>query len=244
MADVHKHADRQAIAVEAAELTAGALNQAIDSRGQANWLLSGGTAPMEAYRVLARDYADKIDWSKVLVAIGDERCVPLDHPDANWPLISQALLEVVALPATHQLRPQSDMTPEKAAADYAQALNAVASSDGIPHFDLVWLGMGEDGHTLSLFPGHPALADSDQLVVPVHNSPKPPPDRISLTLKALGNTTHCLIMASGSGKAEIISRVFSGDMSLPINQAVSAIEAAGGQVTWLLDEDAAAQLKT
>jgi 6-phosphogluconolactonase len=243
VADVQIKADPEALAVAAAELTVGTLNQAIAGSGQANWLLAGGSAPMRAYRLLAGPYRHQVDWSKVVVAIGDERCVPLDSPDANWPLINQALLEIVGLPKEHQLRPKSDLSPEVAAEDYAQQLGRlIPEGDSVPHFDLVWLGMGEDGHTLSLFPGHRALNTGDLLVVAVHDSPKPPPDRISLTLCALSNSSICLILAAGGGKSEIIAQAVAGD-SLPINQAINTIEVAGGRISWLLDEAAASQLK-
>lgn len=120
----------------------------------------------------------------------------------------------------------------------------IADGDTVPHFDLVWLGMGEDGHTLSLFPGYSILTNTESLVVPVRNSPKPPPDRISLTLSALSSSSNCLIMAAGSGKSDVIARVFGGDETLPIAQAAQTIEVAGGQVTWLLDTAAASQLSS
>lgn len=240
MADVQIKADLEAISAAAAELTAGVLNQAIASRGQANWLLSGGTAPMGAYRLLAGNYANQVDWSKVFVAIGDERCVEFDSPDASWPLIDQALLSVVGLPVDHQLRPKTDLSLEAAAEDYGKQLSRLMPEGGnVPELDLVWLGIGDDGHTLSLFPGHPAFTASQSLVVAVHDSPKPPPDRISLTLRALSKSNRCVIMAAGSGKSDIIAKVLTDSASLPINQAVSTIEAAGGQVTWLLDKAAA-----
>lgn len=238
MADIQIKADLEAIAKAAAELTASILSQAIADHGQANWLLSGGSAPMGAYCLLASEYIDRVDWSKVVVAIGDERCVPFDSPDASWPLINQTLLKVVRLPENHQLRPKSDMSPEAAAEDYAELLSGLAlEGDNVPHFDMVWLGMGGDGHTLSLFPGNPALNDTESLVVAVHDSPKPPPERISLSLKALGNTSNCLVLVTGSEKAEIMSKVLSGG-EYPINQAIAAVEAGGGKVTWLLDEAA------
>lgn len=244
MSDTQIKADLEAVAQAAAELTVEALNRAIAVNGQANWLLSGGTAPMGAYRLLASTYHDQVDWSKVVVAIGDERCVSFDSPDASWPLISHALLEAVGLPEEHQLRPKSNLTAEETAKEYGQQLNSlIPEGDMVPHFDLVWLGMGEDGHTLSLFPGHPALNNSDLLVVAVHDSPKPPPDRISLSLSALTNVSSCLIMATGSGKSAIIAQALGGDDSLPINQAASTIEVSGGQVTWLLDKAAASLMQ-
>jgi 6-phosphogluconolactonase len=243
MADTQVKTDLAALATTAAEFTVRVLNQAIASRGQANWLLAGGTAPMGAYRLLASTYASQVDWSKVVVAIGDERCVPLDHADANWQLIDKALLQVVALPKEHQLRPKSDVSAEAAAEDYeSQLCTLIVQGSKVPHFDTVWLGMGEDGHTLSLFPGHAALQNTEPLVIAVHNSPKPPPDRISLTLAALTDTAQCLVLASGSGKAEIIGQIFNNEASLPVKQAADTITDAGGQVTWLFDEAAASQL--
>jgi 6-phosphogluconolactonase len=244
MSDVQIKADHAAISVAAAELTVKVLSETIARNGQVHWLLSGGTAPMEAYRLLASTYRDQIDWAKVVVALGDERCVPFDSPDATWPLINQALLNVVKVPENHQLRPKSNQRAEKAAEDYAHMLGRLVSDgDGVPHFDLVWLGMGEDGHTLSLFPGDATLTNTESLVVAVHNAPKPPPDRISLSLSALSGTDNCLILAAGKGKADVIARVFDGDETLPINRAVGTIEIGGGKVTWLLDEAAANLIK-
>lgn len=243
MADVQVKTDLTELATAAAELTVKVLKQAIADRGRANWLLAGGTAPMGAYRLLASTYATQVDWSKVFVAIGDERCVPLDSPDASWSLIDQALLQTVHVPKEHQLQPKSDQSAEAAAADYEQQLSSFAVEDNTaPHFDMVWLGMGEDGHTLSLFPGHPALMQTEPLVIPVHDSPKPPPDRISLTLKALTNSTNCLVMAAGSGKSAIIAQIFNSGAALPVKQAADTIEGAGGQVIWLFDQSAAAEL--
>jgi 6-phosphogluconolactonase len=243
MADVRVKTDLTELAGAAAELTVEVLRRAIANRGQANWLLAGGTAPMGAYRLLANAYRTQVDWSKVYVAIGDERCVPFDSPVASWPLIDQALLQVVSVPTGQQLRPKSDLPAEAAAIDYEEQLNRlIAEDDSVPHFDMVWLGMGEDGHTLSLFPDNPGLKNTEPLVVPVHDSPKPPPDRISLTLRALKNTANCLVMSAGSGKSAVIGQIFNDGATMPIKQAVDTIEAASGQVTWLFDQAAATQL--
>lgn len=232
--------DVQAIAKVAAETAAKELKEAIAKFGQATWVLAGGTAPMGAYQILATEYKDSVEWDKVYVLLGDERCVPVGHPDSNWHQIAQALLDVITLPDTNKLRPKYELSAEDAAADYEQQLSTLPKTDtGLPRLDHVWIGMGEDGHTLSLFPGHPALQLTDPLVIPVHDSPKPPPDRISLTLKALKGTGSCLIMTAGAGKTEAVTKALSGDDSLPVLQAANTIEAAGGHVTWLLDTEAA-----
>lgn len=243
MAQLRVESDIETLAKSAAEMTVSILTQAIAQHGQAHWLLSGGTAPMEAYKLLASTYAADVDWDKVMVAIGDERCVPLDHPDANWLHISRVLLERVPLPIAQQLRPHSDLVAEEAAQQYTQSLMTFTENNGdIPHFDLIWLGMGEDGHTLSLFPNHPSIEQTDALVIAVHDSPKPPPDRMSLTLRALQNTDQCIVMASGVGKTHVIDEIFNKHESFPITQAIETVEQNGGQVTWLLDKAAAAPI--
>jgi 6-phosphogluconolactonase len=110
-----------------------------------------------------------------------------------------------------------------------------------PRLDLVWIGVGPDGHCLSLFPGFPEVEVRDRLVVPVHGAPKPPPDRVSLTLAALTGTDRLLVLVSGAEKADAVARAMAGDASLPITRAVATVESAGGTVTWLLDRSAAGQ---
>jgi 6-phosphogluconolactonase len=108
-----------------------------------------------------------------------------------------------------------------------------------PRLDLVWLGVGPDGHCLSLFPGFPELEVVDRAVVPIHGAPKPPPDRISLTLAALTGADRLVVLVSGAEKADAVARARAGDASLPITRAVTTVQDAGGSVTWLLDRAAA-----
>jgi 6-phosphogluconolactonase len=236
MAQFEVQPDVQHIGEVAASKTIEALNQAIKSYGTAVWVLAGGTAPMIAYHILATRYRDAVDWSRVVVLIGDERCVPLDNVDSNWHQIAPVFLEMVPIPAANKLRPKSDLSAEEAATDYAERLTRLPQTKaGLPRLDVVWLGVGEDGHTLSLFPHHPGLQNTQPLVIAIHDSPKPPSDRITLTLKALQATTSCIIMASGTGKTEAIKKARQNDSQLPIVQAVQAIESGGGKVTWLVD---------
>lgn len=232
--------DLTVLAETAAELVCKSLTDAIAAYGQAVWLLAGGTAPMGAYRVLADKYKEIIDWERVWVAMGDERCVQIGNFDSNWLQASTVLLDRVSIPETNKLRPTAGLIAEKEAELYEASLMQLPQKEpGIPRLNHVWLGVGEDGHTLSLFPGQFSFEESDKLVIAVHDSPKPPPDRISLTLKALAGTESCLIMATGASKAVIVARAFQGDTSLPIVQAMQAIEATGGRVVWLLDAAAA-----
>lgn len=214
------------------------LSIAISERGQATWVLAGGSSPMAAYRQLVAEYATALDWSKVIAVIGDERLVPTSDADSNWGQISALLFSVGPTASMTQLRPEIELPAEEAARRYEAALQRLpADEEGAPYLDLVWLGVGEDGHTLSLFPGHPDFTPTEQLVIPVHNSPKPPSTRITLTLRALEATSRAIIFAVGSGKKAALARAMA-EGQLPIARAASHIEQYGGYVTWLFDEAA------
>jgi 6-phosphogluconolactonase len=230
------------LAEAAARAAMADLEAAVEAHGTATWVLTGGSTPAAAYRRLAaHDLRAGVEWDRVRVAMGDERCVPPDHPDSNWGQAAAALLDHVPVPAHHLLRPQGELGAEPAADGYQATLAALpAAPGGAPRLEVVWLGVGEDGHCLSLFPGRPEVEVGDRLVVPVHDSPKPPPDRVSLTLAALAGTERLLVLAAGAGKAGAVARARAGDDRLPVTRAVAAVRSAGGSVTWLLDRAAAA----
>ena len=230
------------LAEAAARAAVADLEAAVEAHGTATWVLTGGGTPAAAYRRLAaHDLRTGVEWDRVRVAMGDERCVPPDHPDSNWGQAAAALLDHVPIPVYHLLRPHRELGAVAAADAYQPALATLPAGPGrAPRLEVVWLGVGEDGHCLSLFPGRPEVEVADRLVVPVHDSPKPPPDRISLTLAALAGTERLLVLAAGPGKAEPIARARAGDDRLPVTRAVETVRAAGGSVTWLLDRAAAA----
>jgi 6-phosphogluconolactonase len=230
------------LAEAAARAAVADLEAAVEAHGSATWVLTGGGTPLSAYRRLAgHDLRAGVEWDRVRVAMGDERCVPVEDPDSNWGQAAAALLDHVPVPAAHLLRPQGELGAEAAADAYQAALATLPTvAGGAPRLEVVWLGVGEDGHCLSLFPGHPEMEVRDRLVVAVHDSPKPPPDRISLTLPALAGTERLLVLAAGAAKAEPVARARAGDDRLPLTRAVAAVRAAGGSVTWLLDRAAAA----
>ncbi|MEU1329596.1 6-phosphogluconolactonase [Streptomyces sp. NPDC005865] len=218
------------------------LGAAVDRAGGATWVLAGGSTPAAAYRLLAEGRS-AIDWSRLRVLVGDERCVPVGHPDSNWGQAAAVLLDRVPVEPGGLMVPEGTLPPEEAASRYEAALALLPKdADGLPRLDHVWLGVGEDGHTLSLFPGLDAVEVTDRLVVGVHDSPKPPRERITLTLRALRGAQDCLVIAAGAGKAEVIADALEGDEKLPVARAARAVEAAGGRVTWLLDEAAAGKL--
>ena len=230
------------LAEAAARAAVADLEAAVEAHGTATWVLTGGGTPVAAYRRLAaHDLRAGVEWDRVRVAMGDERCVPLDDPESNWGQAAAALLDHVPIPDHQLLRPPAELGPA-AAADASPAARATppASAGGAPRLEVLWLGVGEDGHCLSLFPGHPEVEVTDRLVVPVRHSPKPPPDRVSLTLAALAGTERLLVLAAGPAKADPVARARAGDDRLPLTRAVETVRSAGGEVTWLLDRAAAA----
>lgn len=232
MNSIEIFADTHALARAAVDTTIATLREAITEYGAATWVLTGGTTPALAYQLLAEQSLDQIDWSHVTIIMGDERIVPLDSPDSNWHMAEQVLLK--RIPQATFLRPLSDQTAEIGAGEYATQLAALPQHKGLPRLDLVWLGMGEDGHTLSLFPHHPGLISTNQLVIPIHSSPKPPSDRFTLTFAALGGAQKTIILAAGESKAEAVKQALQPDSTLPIAQAARLTHAA-----WLIDEAAA-----
>lgn len=236
MDSLHIFPDKQQLADAVAQATLTGLTKAIAKYGNATWVLAGGTTPEAAYRTIAKNYIDAVDWSHVTILIGDERIAPLTSPDSNWHIAEQILLH--ALPAASLLRPRSDQTAEDAADDYSRQLAQLPlTANGYPRLDVVWLGMGEDGHTLSLFPGHPD-SYATGLVAPVRNSPKPPSERITLTFEALHGAQTAYILAAGQGKAAVIQQaVRSPGSQLPIAKAAHITRAE-----WYLDKPAASLL--
>jgi 6-phosphogluconolactonase len=232
------------VAAEAARLAAASLQKALATQDLVTFVLAGGRVPPIANAILSEKYAKDLDWKRILFLIGDERCVPLDDAQSSW-LSALPLLEAhPEIPANHKLRPQSQLSAEAAAASYARILlDLPQNQSGLPIINHLWLGIGEDGHTLSLFPGHPSSTQrTGQLVTAVHDSPKPPPDRISFTYRALEGVKSAVAFISGGSKAPIVAEIANGNHSLPIVIASKTIEKAGGQVIWLVDKAAMAQI--
>ena len=202
------------------------LTKAITLRGKASLALAGGTTPKATYEALA---GISLDWSLIDVFFGDERCVPAEHGDSNYRMAKAALFDRITIP-THRIhRMQGELADRDAAARGYEA--------ELPEqLDVVVLGIGEDAHTASLFPGSPALREEQRRVLPV-TGPKPPPERLSLTPPALRSARLCLVLGSGSGKAEPVRRAFQD----PLDITATPIQLARDGV-WFLDAAAAAAL--
>ena len=237
-------ADARELAETAARAALADLEAAIDAHDTCTWVLTGGTTPVEAYRLLAgHDLRSAVEWGRVRIAMGDERCVPLDDPESsNWGQAAAALLDHVPIADEQRLPIHGGLGAEAAAADYEAVLRRLPPARpaaAAPRLEVMWIGVGPDGHCLSLFPGRPELEVRERLVVPVHGAPKPPPDRVSLTLAALTGVERLVVLASGDSKAEAVARARAGDQRLPITRAIATVEGAGGTVRWLLDRAAA-----
>ncbi len=205
----HTLATADDVALAAYQRILDAALSAIAERGQFKLMLAGGTTPEKVYRLLVQS---DTDWSKWFIYYGDERCLPAGHADRNSVMAQQAFLSKVAIPKSQVFTIPAELGNEQAATQYRQVVK-----DALP-FDLVLLGMGEDGHTASLFPGH--QHDSDELVHAVYNSPKPPPERVSISAKALGDARQVIFLITGSNKQEAVKLWRSGQ-DLPVANILS-----------------------
>lgn len=199
--------------------------------------LTGGGIARDLHREVARLTTPDVDWSRVDVWWGDERFVPADDPERNAQQAWEALLDHVDVdPArVHEMPAAGSLSLDDAAAAYSREVR----EDGSGLFEVVMLGMGPDGHVASLFPGHPALDVHDQIAVAVSDSPKPPPQRISLTYDALNRSRSIWLLATTGQKAQAVSTALSG-------ADADEIPAAGvhgrEETVWFLDKEAAAGL--
>jgi 6-phosphogluconolactonase len=196
-------ADAEAVAERATREIAQHIERAREERGVAHLVLSGGTTPERSYELLADALED---WQGVEVWFADERCVGPEHEESNYRMAREKLLDRVPVPAERVHRMEGELGPEQGAESYAQALSSVAPDEGLPVLDVVVLGIGPDGHVASLFPDAPTLQAGEQAVcLGVHNSPKPPPERITLSLAVLRAARRCLLLATTAGKAQAIA---------------------------------------
>lgn len=222
------------VAKAAAENAVEILNKAIEEQDKATWVLAGGSSPIAAYKKLIKNYADAVDWSKVTVLIGDERFVPITHNDSNWGAILPLFEANELTNAIATVQPDILETVELTAAAYDEKIRAL----GISRFDLVWIGVGEDGHTLSLFPGNPAFTEEQtEWVIPVYDSPKPPGQRITLSLKALEYISELVIFAVGASKKKVLKEARL-KRQVPVAIAADIAEMNGAEVRWLYDDSA------
>lgn len=213
-----------------------AAKNSIAQGGRFSVALSGGNTPRGVHMELAQ-YRNALSWDKIFVFFGDERTVPPDHPDSNYRMAKESLLSRVPIPDKNVFRIPAELEPELAAQQYEETLRSFFHlSPGLfPRFDLIFLGMGDDGHTASLFPGTAALEEKSRLVV-ANRVEKMNTWRITLTLPVLNNAAEVVFLVSGPTKARVLSKIVSAKSGGAFPS--ESVKPASGQLLWLVDQDA------
>lgn len=240
--DILTFSDTEKLTYAAADYIAKVAQEAIASCGRFTIALSGGTTPKKLYGLLATEpYRSQIDWAKVEIFWSDERCVPPDDAESNYHLAQEVMLSKLPLSASQIHRMPADAADRDSAAEkYTQEMQRVFG-ETLPHFDLLQLGMGPEGHTASLFPHQPSLHEQQRLIMPV-TVPKPPPPRLTFTPPLLNAARHILFLVTGGEKADAIQAVLEGNHQ-PDKYPAQIVQPTQGEVTWMLDTAAATKLK-
>lgn len=246
--------DAAALAGNIADRIVAAAHTAIAQRQRFTLVLSGGSTPERTFKLLAAPpRRDQIDWSRTWLFFGDDRCVPHDDPRSNYNLANQSLLTPAGIAPDHVLAvPTDSLTPEQSAAAYESMLrnffdNAPAADESanrnFPAFDLILLGLGDDGHTASLFPGKPSLNEQNAWVTWSPPGVLPPPvDRVTFTFPLINAAREAMFLVSGPAKATIVHQVLDESPDIQKHPS-SGVQPAKGKLTWMLDEPAAKLLK-
>jgi len=234
---IHIYGSPQELAGAAASEFAARAGEAIEESGSFAVVLAGGSTPRAMYGVLARDYADRIDWGKVHVFFDDERTVAPDHDDSNYKMASEVLLEHVSVGSVHRIR--GELPPDEAAEAYEEELRTFFGTEEVPRFDLILLGVGRDGHTASLFPQTSALEVHDRWVV-ANPVLKLDTTRITLTVPVINAALAVHFLVAGEDKAEAIGEILEGDAD-PRAYPATLVQPPSGP-EWMLDRAAASKL--
>lgn len=232
----------EALVAATADLFVKLAEDAINERGKFVTSLSGGSTPKGFYSRLAeKEIASKIDWSKVVVFFGDERTVPYTSPESNQRMITEHLLSKVALNRENVFAlSDPDIDPKQTAIDYERTMREFfrLASDELPQFDFMLLGLGDDGHTASLFPGSPALTETHRWFVD-NKVEKLNTVRLTTTYPVINNSRNIIFLASGKGKSGVLKDVLTGPEGKYPSQNVKA---ENGKLYWYLDKEIASEL--
>ena len=220
------------------------INEGIESSGQGDYFsiaLSGGSTPRKVYSYLAALQDKPVDWQKVRLFWGDERCVDPESPESNYRMVKESLLDHIDIPDSNIFRIKGEKDPSFEAARYAEAVKSLLPHENdIPRFDLLMLGLGEDGHTVSIFPDNILMFHSDKLFEATEN-PYSRQQRITATGKVINQAAMVVFIVAGRSKAGITASVIekSGDWE---KYPASLVQPVNGELLWLLDEEAASGL--
>lgn len=229
--------DPEKLARSAAEKFVELARESIRDQGRFSIALAGGSTPARVYELLGSELKDQIDWARVHLFFGDERPVPPDHPDSNYRMAHEKLISRVPIPAENVHRIIGEAAPEESAKAYEEELRRHFSREAWPLFDLVYLGLGDDGHTASLFPGTEGLREEHLWVIP-NRVDKLNTHRITLTAPALNHSTHIIFLVTGGQKADCLREVLEGSFD-PARLPAQLIRPEEGKLEWFVDRDAA-----
>ena len=230
--NIQKFRDGDELSQAATKNFAELANQAIRERGRFLVSLSGGSTPMKLYARLA---SENIDWTRVHFFWGDERCVPVDDPGNTYGSMRGILFDKIGTTNIHRV--ESELEPASAAQAYAHTLSGFADAPfDFPRFDLVLLGMGDDGHTASLFPGSQVEIETSTIAVTAHYQDRPA-NRVLLTPKVFNQAKEIWFLVTGAGKAETLRNVIKGEKNLELLPA-QRIQPIDGALVWMIDEAA------
>ncbi len=235
--------DADQLATDVANRFVEICQKSISRDGRCVIALAGGSTPKRLYQLLASDrFCDQVDWSRLHLFLSDERCVPLDHPDSNYRMAREALLDHVAAPDEQVYAVPTHLDASEAARSYEFSIRSLLApaNDEIPAFDLVLLGIGGDGHTASLFPGTKALEVAHRLVVE-NWVPQQESMRITFTIPLLQAARQTILMATGDDKAEAVHRAVVGPLNVQETPS-QILRDSRGTVTFALDRSAGARL--
>ena len=236
--------DLAAVARSGADLFVRRAAAAVASHGRFDAVLSGGSTPRALHALLANPpYCDQVAWEQVQFYWGDERCVPPDAAESNYRMARETLLSLVPVADSQIYRIRGELLPDEAAAQYEHELRATLNlaAGQLPRFDLLFLGMGPDGHTLSLFPHTAALAVRDRLVT-ANYVPKLDAQRVTLTYPTANNAAAAAFLVAGADKADALAAVLEGPRD-PDTYPAQGITLTDGDLYWLVDRAAAAKLR-
>ncbi len=244
MGEIQICRDLEEISRHAAALFVQLAGKSVADKSSFSVALAGGATPKRLYALLAAPpFRENIPWSNLHLFWGDERCVPPDHKDSNYRLVNEALLSKAPIPPENVHRmPAEKKDPQLAAIEYEQAIREFfkLSGDELPRFDLILLGLGEDGHTASLFPGTAVLDERKRLVAAPYVE-KLHAHRLTLTLPALNRAANVILLVSGRAKAAILKDVLEGKYQ-PDKLPAQSIKPVQGKLLWIVDKAAASSL--
>jgi 6-phosphogluconolactonase len=232
--------DPEAVGLRAASIFSDLSKIAVAAKGRFSVAVSGGSTPLRLYEILGSTFRKDIPWDRTEIFWADERCVSPGHEDSNYKGVHDALLSRIDIPAANIHRIKGEMSYEEGAREYEEDLKRYFANSGSCAFDLVILGLGEDGHTASLFPESAALAEKEKFAVTVYVE-KLRSWRITLTIPVLNNSSSILFLVTGLKKAGILKEILGGSGNSQKYPA-GLISPVAGELTWLIDREASSLL--